>query len=56
MNAIEKYMADKNKSLATDDAEIYSEYFGDVRIVECSSNNIKITNKEDLNIFIKLKL
>lgn len=56
MNAIEKYMSDKNKSLVTDDAEIYSRYFGDVRIVECSSNNIKITNKEDLNIFIKLKL
>ena len=56
MKAMQKYMNDKNKSLATDDAEIYSKYFSDVRIVECSSNNIKITNKEDLNIFIKLKL
>ena len=56
MKAMQKYMNDKNKSLATDDAEIYSKYFSDVRIVECSSNNIKITNQEDLNIFIKLKL
>ena len=44
MKAMQKYMNDKNKSLATDDAEIYSKYFSDVRIVECSSNNIKITN------------
>ena len=55
MKAMQKYMNDKNKSLATDDAEIYSKYFSDVRIVECSSNNIKITNKEDLDIFIKLR-
>lgn len=51
MTAINKYMNDSEKTLATDDAEIYSKYFGDVKIVECSSNNIKITKKEDLNIF-----
>lgn len=55
MTAIEKYINDKNADLVTDDAEIYSKYFSDVKITECSSNNIKITNKEDLNIFIKLK-
>ncbi|WP_300752851.1 2-C-methyl-D-erythritol 4-phosphate cytidylyltransferase [uncultured Brachyspira sp.] len=55
ITAIEKYINDKNANLATDDAEIYSKYFGNVKIVLCSSNNIKITSKEDLNIFIKLK-
>ena len=55
MTAIDKYINDKDTNLVTDDAEIYSKYYGDVKIVECSSNNIKITKKEDLNIFIKLK-
>ncbi len=55
MQAIKKYIDDKDSSLVTDDAEIYSKYFGKVKILECSSNNIKITNKEDLDIFIKLK-
>lgn len=55
MTAIDKYINDKDTSLVTDDAEIYSKYYGDVKIIECSSNNIKITKKEDLNIFIKLK-
>lgn len=53
--AINKYMSAKNKKLATDDAEIYSKYSGNVGIIECSSNNIKITNKEDLSIFKKLR-
>lgn len=53
--AINKYMDAKNKKLATDDAEIYSKYSGSVGIIECSSNNIKITNREDLSIFKKLK-
>ena len=55
MAAIDKYINDKDTNLVTDDAEIYSKYYGDVKIIECSSNNIKITKKEDLNIFIKLK-
>ncbi|WP_300711955.1 2-C-methyl-D-erythritol 4-phosphate cytidylyltransferase [uncultured Brachyspira sp.] len=55
MTAIDKYMNDKNSDLATDDAEIYSKYFGNVKILECSANNIKITSKEDLNTFIKMK-
>lgn len=55
MTAIDKYINDKDTNLVTDDAEIYSKYYGDVKIIECSSNNIKITKKEDLNIFIKLK-
>ena len=55
MIAIEKYINSNNNSLATDDSEIYSKYYGNVKIVNCSSKNIKITNKEDLNIFIKLK-
>ena len=55
MTAIDKYINDKYTNLVTDDAEIYSKYYGDVKIIECSSNNIKITKKEDLNIFIKLK-
>ena len=60
MNAMEKYMNDTKykkrlgKKIATDDAEIYSAYAGKVSIVECSSNNIKITNKEDLNLFLSL--
>lgn len=56
--AIENYMKDikdkNNKKIATDDAEIYSDYIGKVGIVECSSNNIKITNRDDLNLFIKI--
>ncbi|ANN63846.1 IspD/TarI family cytidylyltransferase [Brachyspira hyodysenteriae] len=55
MSAIEKYINDKNADLVTDDAEIYSKYFGNVKISECSSDNIKITNREDLDIFIKLR-
>ncbi|WP_300366720.1 2-C-methyl-D-erythritol 4-phosphate cytidylyltransferase [Brachyspira sp.] len=55
MLAIDKYINDKNANLVTDDAEIYSRYFGEVKVLECSANNIKITNKEDLNIFIKMK-
>ena len=60
MSAMEKYMNDTKykkrlgKKIATDDAEIYSAYAGKVGIVECSSNNIKITNKEDLNFFLNL--
>lgn len=60
MSAIEKYMNDVKykkklgKKIATDDAEIYSAYAGKVAIVECSANNIKITNKEDLNLFLNL--
>ncbi|TKZ35638.1 IspD/TarI family cytidylyltransferase [Brachyspira catarrhinii] len=60
MMAMEKYMSDVKykkrlgKKIATDDAEIYSAYAGKVAIVECSSNNIKITNKEDLNLFLNL--
>ena len=54
LKAINKYMNCKNKKLATDDAEIYSKYSGNVGIIECSSNNIKITNKEDLIIFKRL--
>ena len=60
MSAMEKYMNDTKykkrlgKKIATDDAEIYSAYAGKVGIVECSSNNIKITNKEDLNFFFNL--
>lgn len=60
MAAIEGYMNDLNnnkrfgKKIATDDAEIYSVYAGKVGIVECSSNNIKITGKEDLEFFKKL--
>lgn len=53
--AINKYINDNTVPLVTDDAEIYSKYYGNVKIVECSSNNIKITNQEDLNIFIKLR-
>ena len=58
--AIERYMNDRKhkerlgKKIATDDAEIYSAYAGKVAIVECSANNIKITNKEDLNLFLNL--
>ncbi|WP_157146679.1 2-C-methyl-D-erythritol 4-phosphate cytidylyltransferase [Brachyspira pilosicoli] len=55
LKSINKYMKAKSKKLATDDAEIYSKYSGNVGIIECSSNNIKITNKEDLSIFKKLK-
>ena len=55
MKAIEMYINDKDAGLVTDDAEIYSKYFGDVKIAECSSDNIKITNREDLDIFIKLR-
>ncbi|WP_300747680.1 2-C-methyl-D-erythritol 4-phosphate cytidylyltransferase [uncultured Brachyspira sp.] len=55
MKAINKYIADEDYHLPTDDAEIYSKYFGKVKIIECSSNNIKITKREDLDIFIKLK-
>ena len=60
MIAIERYMNDRKykerlgKKIATDDAEIYSAYAGKVAIVECSANNIKITNKEDLNLFLNL--
>lgn len=60
MIAIERYMNDRKykerlgKKIATDDAEIYSAYAGKVAIVECSANNIKITNKEDLNLFFNL--
>lgn len=61
MTAIDRYMNDTNynkksgKTIATDDAEIYSAYAGKVAIVECSSNNIKITNKEDLSLFKYIK-
>lgn len=55
IKAIDKYINDKNAVLVTDDAEIYSKYFGEVKIAECSSDNIKITNREDLDIFIKLR-
>lgn len=61
MIAIEKYINDLNynkrleKKIATDDAEIYSAYAGKVAVVECSSNNIKITNKEDLSLFKYIK-
>lgn len=60
MIAMERYMNDRKykerlgKKIATDDAEIYSAYAGKVAIVECSANNIKITNKEDLNLFFNL--
>ena len=60
MIAMERYMNDikykerLEKKIATDDAEIYSAYAGKVAIVECSANNIKITNKEDLNLFLNL--
>lgn len=60
MTALERYMNDRKykkrlgKKIATDDAEIYSAYAGKVAIVECSANNIKITNKEDLNLFFNL--
>lgn len=60
MVAMERYINDFNykkrlgKKIVTDDAEIYSAYAGKVGIVECSSNNIKITNKEDLNFFFNL--
>ncbi|TXJ56533.1 hypothetical protein EPJ67_06415 [Brachyspira aalborgi] len=60
MVAMERYINDFNykkrlgKKIVTDDAEIYSAYAGKVGIVECSSNNIKITNKEDLNFFLNL--
>ena len=60
MIAMERYMNDRKhkerlgKKIATDDAEIYSAYEGKVAIVECSANNIKITNKEDLNLFLNL--
>ena len=60
MIAIERYMNDRKykerlgKKIATDDAEIYSAYAGKVAVVECSANNIKITNKEDLNLFFNL--
>ncbi len=60
MTAMERYMNDRKykerlgKKIATDDAEIYSAYAGKVVIVECSANNIKITNKEDLNLFLNL--
>lgn len=60
MIAIETYMNDikykkrLGKKIATDDAEIYSAYAGKVAVVECSANNIKITNKEDLNLFFNL--
>ena len=58
--AMERYMNDVKykkrlgKKIVTDDAEIYSAYAGKVTIVECSANNIKITNKEDLNLFLNL--
>lgn len=61
MIAIDRYINDTNynkrlgKKIATDDAEIYSAYAGKVSIVECSSNNIKITNKEDLSLFKYIK-
>ena len=60
MVAMERYINDFNykkrleKKIVTDDAEIYSAYVGKVGIVKCSSNNIKITNKEDLNFFLNL--
>lgn len=60
MIAMERYMNNRKykkrlgKKIATDDAEIYSAYAGKVAIVECSANNIKITNKEDLNLFLNL--
>ncbi|WP_432632788.1 IspD/TarI family cytidylyltransferase [Brachyspira sp.] len=60
ITAMERYMNDRKykerlgKKIATDDAEIYSAYAGKVTIVECSANNIKITNKEDLNLFLNL--
>jgi 2-C-methyl-D-erythritol 4-phosphate cytidylyltransferase len=60
MVAMERYINDFNykkrlgKKIVTDDAEIYSAYVGKVGIVECSSNNIKITNKEDLKLFINM--
>ena len=60
MIAMERYMNDRKykerlgKKIATDDAEIYSAYAGKIAIVECSANNIKITNKEDLNLFLNL--
>ncbi len=54
--AISNYIEeiDTNK-IATDDAEIYSKYIGDVFITECSIKNIKITEKKDLEFYKKLQ-
>lgn len=41
--------------IATDDAEIYSKYIGNVFITECSIKNIKITEKKDLDIYKHLQ-
>lgn len=53
--AIEKYIDSLKKCLinrvATDDAEIYSMYGGSVSVVVGNSKNIKITTKEDFDIF-----
>ncbi len=49
--AIKKYVdIDKIPSEVTDDAQIYSNYKGDVYIVPCSSKNIKITTADDLHL------
>lgn len=48
--AIEKYINESIEKKATDDAEIYSMYEGNVYVVTCSSRNIKITEKSDLDI------
>jgi len=54
--AINKYIKEIDKNqIATDDAEIYSKYIGDVFITECSIRNIKITEKKDLDFYQNLQ-
>lgn len=52
--SLEKYIRNIKK-IATDDAEIYSAYAGKVSIVDSSSMNIKITEKKDLTLYLKLR-
>jgi 2-C-methyl-D-erythritol 4-phosphate cytidylyltransferase len=43
------------KTIATDDAQIYSDYMGEVFVVDCGMKNIKITHKSDLDLFLRLR-
>lgn len=46
---------DNNETIATDDAQIYSDYIGEVFVVDSSIKNIKITQKSDLDLFLRLR-
>ncbi len=50
-DAISKCVAENKTSMMTDDAQIYTMYEeGNVRIVSCSSKNIKITTADDVTL------